>query len=225
MRSADDTVGGEDVRRVLALAIDTLRRGDPRLWDARAGTLEWTCWETYEHLADCLFTYAARFGLAQPPASSLLPWRAGSDREDGPVRVLAADRSAGPDGLLAIVEACGGLLASVERTADPNAVAHHVFGPAEPAGFAAMGLVETLVHTHDVAQGLRLEWSPPGDACARVLKRLFPHVTDDGDAWESLLWATGRIALPGRPRLTEWRWYNERSGAGGEGRMQGRGLG
>jgi hypothetical protein len=225
MRSADDAVDGEDVRRLVALAIGTLRHGDPRLWEARAGTLEWTCWETYEHLAGCLFTYAARFGLATPPASSFLPWREIRDREDGPARVLAVDRSSGPDGLLAIVEACGGLLASVARTADPAAVAHHVFGPADPAGFAAMGVVETLVHTHDVAQGLRLEWSPPGDACERVLKRLFPHVTVDRDAWEALLWATGRIALPDRPRLAEWRWYNERSGAGGEGRVQGPGLG
>jgi hypothetical protein len=46
-----------------------------------------------------------------------------------------------------------------------------------------------------------------------VLRRLFPHVTrevldsDDADAWQTLLWSTGRTALPGHPRLTEWRWY------------------
>ncbi|WP_328395274.1 hypothetical protein OHS70_08435 [Streptomyces sp. NBC_00390] len=37
--------------------------------------------------------------------------------------------------------------------------------------------------------------------------RHFPHVAIDGDVWETLLWATGRTALPDRPQLTEWRWY------------------
>jgi hypothetical protein len=207
MRSADTAVGGEDVRRVVTLAIDALRHADPQAWEAKAGTLEWTCWETIEHLADDLFTYAARFGLEKPPMSALLPFRTSSDRSGGPANVIFVERSSGPEGLMTILEACGGLLASVLSTASPATVAYHVFGPSDRAGFAAMAVVETLVHTHDVAQGLNLEWSPPRELCERVLRQLFPHVAVDGDAWEALLWATGRTALPGRPRLTEWRWY------------------
>ena len=37
-----------------------------------------------------------------------------------------------------------------------------------------MGVVETLVHTHDVAAGLGLTWTPPAGLCARALARLFP---------------------------------------------------
>lgn len=70
-----------------------------------------------------------------------------------------------------------------------------------------MAVVETLVHTHDITQGLNLEWSPPRELCERALKKLFPHVVSDFDVWKTLLWATGRTALPDRPRLTEWRWY------------------
>ncbi|MFI7704254.1 hypothetical protein [Nonomuraea sp. NPDC049480] len=207
MRSADTAVDGEDVRRVVTLAIDALRHADPQAWESKAGTLEWTCWETLEHLADDLFTYAARFGLAKPPMSALLPFRTSSDRSGGPANVIFVERASGPEGLMTIVEACGGLLASVLRTASSTTVAYHVFGPSDPEGFAAMAVVETLVHTHDITQGLNLEWSPPRELCERVLKKLFPHVTIDRDAWEVLLWATGRTTLPDRPRLTEWRWY------------------
>jgi hypothetical protein len=207
MHTADTAVGGEDVRRVVSLAVDVLRDADPQGWEAKAGTLEWTCWETLEHLADDLFTYAARFGLAEPPMSAVLPFRTSSDRDGGPANVIFVERASGPDGLLTILEACGGLLASVLRTTPSNTVAYHVFGPSDTEGFAAMAVVETLVHTHDIAQGLSLTWSPPRELCERVLKKLFPHVDVGSDAWETLLWATGRTALPDHPRLTEWRWY------------------
>lgn len=71
-----------------------------------------------------------------------------------------------------------------------------------------MGIVETLVHTHDLAAGLGLSWQPPADLCHRVLVRLFPDAPTDTDRWSTLLWATGRTDLPGHPRLTEWRWYS-----------------
>ncbi|MFF3322516.1 hypothetical protein [Streptomyces sp. NPDC002889] len=207
MHNADTAVDAADVRRVVTLAIDALRDADPQAWESKAGTLEWTCWETLEHLADDLFTYAARFGLAKPPMSTVLPFRTSSDRTGGPANVIFVERDSGPEGLLTILEACGGLLASVLRTAPSTTAAYHVFGPSDREGFAAMAVVETLVHTHDITQGLNLEWSPPRKVCERVLRKLFPHVGIDGDAWEILLWATGRTALPDRPRLTEWRWY------------------
>jgi hypothetical protein len=107
-----------------------------------------------------------------------------------------------------VVEACGALLAAMVRTAPPDVLAHHGFGDADPEGFAAMGLVETLVHTYDLAEGLGLTWEPPAEVCARVLDRLFPDAPEDVEPWPALLWATGRAELPGRPRRTEWRWYS-----------------
>jgi hypothetical protein len=70
-----------------------------------------------------------------------------------------------------------------------------------------MGIVEALVHTHDLAEGLGLVWAPPADLCSRVLARLFPDAPGTTDPWPTLLWATGRAALPGHPRRTTWRWY------------------
>jgi hypothetical protein len=125
----------------------------------------------------------------------------------GPPNVIFADRAAGPAGLLQVLEACGALLAAMVRTTPASVRAHHSFGVSDPEGFGAMGAVETLAHTQDMAAGLGLPWEPPADLCARVLARLFPDAPADTDPWPTLLWATGRGELPGRPRLTEWRWH------------------
>lgn len=79
------------------------------------------------------------------------------------------------------------------------------WGPCDPAGFAAMGVAELLLHTYDIARGLRLPWRPPPGLCAPVLSRLFPDAPQ-GPPTEVLLWSAGRIALPGRPRRASWSW-------------------
>ncbi|MBX9391562.1 DinB family protein [Streptomonospora nanhaiensis] len=212
-------VTADDVERAVWLAADLLRQAPPAAWDARAGSLEWTCWETAEHLADDLFAYAAQLGLRRPPRNREVPFAVSVRRPGGPANTVHADRAAGPEGLLEVLEACGGMLAAVVRTAPPHARAHHVFGVSDAEGFAAMGVVETAVHTHDMAQGLGLAWEPPADLCARALARLFPHAPGDARPWPALLWATGRADLPGRPRPGSWRWDGTvRTGRGGAGR-------
>ncbi|MEV0126125.1 maleylpyruvate isomerase N-terminal domain-containing protein [Streptomyces sp. NPDC050703] len=204
-------VSGEHVRRAVAHCLDALRDIPAAQWDGRAADLEWTRWETLDHLADDLLTYALRFGLAHPMGAPRVPLRVSRDRPDGPANVVFGDRAAGPEGLLTVVEACGGLLATAVDTADPDTLAPHVFGASDPEGFAAMGVVETLVHTHDIAQGATPQGAdrapePPRDLCERALARLFPDVTVIGTPWSTLLWATGRIGTPDRPRRTDWRW-------------------
>jgi hypothetical protein len=87
-----------------------------------------------------------------------------------------------------------------------------VYGVSDPEGFGAMGVVETLVHTHDVAAGFGLPWQPPAGLCARALHRLFPDAPRDAEPWPALLWSTGRGELPGRTRPETWRWYGEPRG-------------
>ncbi|NNJ08076.1 hypothetical protein HHX38_28685 [Streptomyces sp. PKU-MA01144] len=200
-------VTADDVQHAVRLALTTLRAALRADWDTRAGALEWTCWETVEHLADDLFAYAAQLGPESPPLDGDVPFDCGTRRAGGPAGTLFADRAAGPRGLLQMLDACGGMLTAMVRTAPAETRAHHTFGTSDAEGFAAMGVVETLVHTHDVAQGLGLPWSPPAGLCARVLARLFPYAPADTDRWETLLWATGRGELPGRERLESWRWH------------------
>lgn len=206
-RSSSAPVTGDDVEHAVRLAVAALRGTEGADWSVKAGSLEWDCWETVEHLADDLFAYAVQLGPAEPPLDTHVPFEWSSRRPGGPANSIFADRAAGPAGLLQVLEASGALLTAVVRTAPPTVRAHHVFGAADPEGFAAMGVVETLVHTHDVAEGQGVDWTPPTDLCARVLCRLFPDAPTDTAPWPTLLWATGRTELPDRPRLTKWRWY------------------
>lgn len=89
---------------------------------------------------------------------------------------------------------------------------YHTFGFADGEASAAMGVLETLVHTHDVTQAFELAWNPDPDLCARVLHRLLPDVERTEAPWADLLWATGRIELAGRARRTSWRWDNTPAG-------------
>jgi hypothetical protein len=202
-------VGAEDVTTAVRLSVDALATAGDRDWSVRAGSLDWDCWETTEHLADDLFAYAVQLGPRTPPADTEVPFRFAPARPGGPALAVRADRAAGPAGLLQVLEASGALLAAMVHTSAPETRSHHVFGLSDPAGFAAMGVVETLVHTRDVADGLGVDWEPPADLCVRVLARLFPDVTVGTDPWRTLLWATGRAELPDRARRTSWRWYAE----------------
>ncbi|MFF7365908.1 maleylpyruvate isomerase N-terminal domain-containing protein [Streptomyces sp. NPDC008125] len=204
--AADGPVTADDLDRAVRLAVDVLREAPPGAWEGKAGSLEWDCWETVEHLSDDLFAYAAQLGPRTPPMKGEVPFLWESRRPGGPANAIHADREAGPDGLLQVLEASGALLTAMVRTKPPQALAHHGYGASDPEGFAAMGIVETLVHTHDLAQGLGLAWSPPAGICSRVLARLFPDAPESTDPWPTLLWATGRAELPGRARLTTWRW-------------------
>ncbi|TYK49102.1 hypothetical protein FXF68_14890 [Actinomadura decatromicini] len=207
MKRSADVVTADDLETSVRLAVATMRQApSERAWDAKAGTLEWTCWETVEHLSDDLFAYAAQLGPRTPPMDGEVPFVWESRRPGGPANVIHADPKAGPAGLLQVLDACGGLLVAIVRATSPDVRAHHAFGASDPEGFAAMGMVETFVHTHDVAEGLKLKWEPPAELCSRVLTRLFPDAPRDTDPWQTLLWATGRAELPGRPRLTSWRW-------------------
>ncbi|MFE6872037.1 hypothetical protein ACFVFS_36535 [Kitasatospora sp. NPDC057692] len=212
--AADDDPTPDDLAAVLRLAADTLRAAPADAdWTRPAGGVAWDCWTTVEHLADDLLAYAAQLGPAEPPRDRYAPFVSRRPFPGGPNSFVFARREDGPRGLLEVLEASGGLMVAIARARTPEVRAFHPWGLADPAGFVAMSLVETLVHVHDVAEGLGLPWEPPADVCRRTLARLFPDVVRDtapepaAGPWPTLLWATGRVALPGRPRRTEWRWY------------------
>ncbi|MFD8825694.1 VOC family protein [Streptomyces sp. NPDC059605] len=204
-------VTADDVTTAVRLATAALRESPVDDWQVPAGTLEWSCWETAEHLSDDLFSYAAQLGVPDAPGApsdTYLPYRWAADREDGPKNAVFADPAAGPAGLLRTMEANGALLAAMVRTSSPGVRSYHSYGVSDPEGFAAMGVVETLVHMRDLAAGLDVAWAPPADLCDRALARLFPDAPGDADRWTVLLWATGRAELPGRPRVTSWKWHS-----------------
>ncbi|NUK25740.1 hypothetical protein [Streptomyces lunaelactis] len=205
-------VTADDLDQAVLLAVTALQEAPATAWGGKAGTLEWDCWETVEHLSDDLFAYAVQLGPRTPPLDGEVPFVWESRRPGGPGNAVHADRTAGPAGLLQVLEASGALLVAMVRTTPSHVRSYHGYGVSDPEGFGAMGIVETLVHTYDLAEGLGLVWDPPADLCARVLARLFPNAPVDTDPWLTLLWATGRTEVDGRPRLTTWRWYGEPRG-------------
>lgn len=198
-----------DVTLAADLAIATLGRAPDADWSAKAGPLDWDCWETAEHLIDDLFSYAVQ--LASERTDIDVPFRYTRETPNSPYNAVRVERAEGVPGLLTALDSAAGLLSAVTAVKPPEARAHHSFGVSDPEGFAAMGVVETLVHTHDLASGLGIGdvAEPPADLCARTLHRLFPDVPADTPPWPTLLWATGRGELPGHERRGKWRWYGE----------------
>ena len=162
-----------------------------------ARDLEWSVWDTMVHVNDDLYFYAAQVLLA--------------DESDYICFELSADQHTNPQRLLAAFAVQARLLAGTVASAPATTRAHHVYGVSDPGGFAAMGVVEALVHTYDAVHGLDSSstWLPPDDLATFVLHRLFPHSPPDvtGSAGELLLHMCGRIPLGDAPRRTDWRWY------------------
>ncbi|MEV4556334.1 DinB family protein [Kitasatospora sp. NPDC049285] len=159
-------------------------------WGVPAGPLEWTCRETLVHIGHDLLGYAGQ--VAGRPTEGYLPFD------------LTVRASATPDEVLRVAMACGRMLGAVLAGADPGLRAWH-WGPCDPGGFAAMGVAEVLLHTHDITLGLGVDWTPPAALCAAVLARLFPDAPA-GEPLPVLLWCTGRGELRGRPRRESWIW-------------------
>ncbi|MCL3994152.1 GNAT family N-acetyltransferase [Streptomyces lavenduligriseus] len=191
------SMNGDDVTEAVAGCLAALRPAVDRDWTAvPAGRLEWDCRTTAVHVADDLVAYASN--LVARAQDDYVPF------------LLTPDEGTGNAGLLQVIEATGGLLAAAVDTAPPGVRAYHnyPYGSADRAGFAAMGIAEVLLHTHDMTQGLGLPYEPSADLAESVLSWLFPHVQPGPEPWPTLLWATGRGELPGRAPVTEWRWRN-----------------
>jgi hypothetical protein len=188
MSEIADLPGAADAS-VAALA----RYADEDWQQARAADLQWSCWQTTLHMVDCLYFYACQVVYGNP---------------DGYLCTeLALDDSASPRRMLDALSAHAELLNRIARSADPALRAHHNYGVSDAAGFAAMGVVETLIHTFDVVRGLNPAdpWRPPAALAAPVIARLFPHAPS-GDPTEVLLYCCGRAALGEQPRQPEWQW-------------------
>lgn len=184
MRSMDS----RDVEQAVAEMVRVLTPYESRDWHRPAGSLDWSCWTTAAHVAHDLLAYAGQ--VAARPGSAYLPFDL----------VIRSDAS--PHDVLQVVVASGRLLSGALAAAGPDARAWH-WGATDPGGFAALGVNEVLLHTHDITQGLGIGWLPPEPLCAALLARLFP-AAPEGDPVQVLLWATGRAELVGRPRVTSW---------------------
>lgn len=187
-------VDAADVRRAADALVALLDNSDPEQWSAPAGELDWTISDVLAHLADVCGFYAIHLAL----------------RSRRRLRFdVTLHASAPPGDRVATIAALAEHLAGTIVAAPADARAWHHHGMADAGGFAAMATDELLVHAADIAQSLGVAFRPTPDTCRRVLARLFPWAPADADPWSALLWANGRIALPGHARLDpDWAWVS-----------------
>jgi hypothetical protein len=202
---APHAVTAHDLERCIDDAADALRSVAGQDWQVPANGVRWSCWESIEHVSDNLFSYALQLGPKPPPRRGYVKVVVRPQRKGGPASTIFAEAANNTD-LVTLFSGCGALLVSMVRQSSPGVRAYHPYGLSDPEGFAAMGIVETLVHLRDVTQALGQDWSPPEYVCRRVLFRLFPQLDVETTPWQTLLWATGRESGDGRPRRKKWRW-------------------
>jgi hypothetical protein len=188
------TVTADDLDDAISCVMSGLLPLTDRDWSVQAGSLEWDCWHTAEHIGDCLLSYAWQLAV-QPTARY--------------VRAVAtAEKDCSPAEVLEFAVAGGRVLASMVRTSRAHVRAYHPAGMSDPEGFAGLGCHETLLHGNDIALGFGLSLDPPRDVCRRVLARIFPQASADLadlDPWAALLATGGRTELPGHPAQPNWR--------------------
>jgi hypothetical protein len=185
--------GAGDVRLSTRFCREQLEPHVDQDWDVRAGSLDWSCRETAAHISDALGFYTAHLAIE---ATEWLKFD------------VVPHADAMPRHLIRLIGALGVALAAiVERTAEDARAFHHS-GIWDRSTIAAMGCLETLVHTGDISAGLGIAFKPPGDLCQRIIDRLFAGAPRDADPWRVLWWATGRGEYSGKERLgPEWLTY------------------
>src|SRR6266581_1361787 len=80
------TVTADDLDSVIACVMSGLLPITDRDWSVRAGTLEWDCWHTAEHIGDCLMSYA--WQLAVQPSGRYVRAVATAEKGASPAEVL-----------------------------------------------------------------------------------------------------------------------------------------
>ena len=164
--------------RFLTTALD-------RDWDNRIPEMDWTVRQAVAHIAEVLLRYSVDLSAGSKELSTLN---------------LSVRPTEEPESLVATLTGVATLLGHVVDSVQPGQRGWHPSGLADASGFAD----ELLVHTHDAASGLGLTFDPPTVLSNLVVRRLFPRAPTDTDAWQTLLWANGRIALADRPRQAKW---------------------
>jgi hypothetical protein len=154
-------------------------------WSMQAGTLEWNCWQTVDHMIDCVFSYTMQ--VAARAESGFLPFGE-----------LHANSDASPGDLLAGLSAVGQMFHDVVQNAPSDTVASDGVLPLDLGDWCARAAYEIALHTHDVLSGVGASWDLPDALCDAIstspslwmFDRAAPAVGTD--PWTTLLIGSGR---------------------------------
>jgi uncharacterized protein (TIGR03083 family) len=193
-----------DLRQAVDDVLPRVARVGDDDWDRPALELDWTCRETFAHVMDDFTAYALQLAGEAPPQTRYVDLEeAARMRPDGPTFLILPNPDAGTAGIVEALDATAGLLVAVTATVPPHRRGFHPSGLSDASGFAAMGIVECVLHAFDVLTAQGIPYAADAATCARVLDRLFPTAARSGDPWQDLLVASGRTP---ETRGTTWRW-------------------
>ncbi len=193
LESGPERFTAEDMAELSAMVARTWSSAASRDWSAQAGTVEWTCTATADHVVDCV--YAPAFFLASRRTDAY-PY-AGSD--------LAMGAEATVPRLVESLEIATRLLVATVRDT-PDDVRAVIFQRPEMLlgaadDFLPRGATELVLHAHDVCVGLGVAFEPPPEVARRLREHTRPWpmwtmewhglgATDD--PWGDLLAGSGR---------------------------------
>jgi hypothetical protein len=172
-------------------ALDAIADED---WSTPVRDLEWDVRKVLTHASDAIGWYAAQLAATGTPRLR--------------VDFRVHDRASQSE-VLDVLDAAASTLAYVARAVPSTTRAYHEAGVADASGSLAMGCDELLVHCWDAVTTFGGSFSAPADLAERVTRRLFPWVREATDWWRTLLWANGRVDLPGEAERLgpDWAWH------------------
>ncbi|KUL25325.1 DinB family protein [Actinoplanes awajinensis] len=197
-----DSPGSNLLSAALEHARASLRQIPDDGWGLPASGLDWTCRETIAHILDDLGAYTMQLsGTHRRPGwtplmeFSLTPGR--------PPCMFWPEEEGGTQAVLDCLDAVGGLLVAVIASAPADRTGWHPYGNPDRSALAAMGIVELVLHTHDILGAHHIDYRAPAQLVAPCLDRIFAHADRSDDPWHDLLAATGRTP---QSRGHAWRW-------------------
>jgi hypothetical protein len=140
-------------------ALDEAVEGD---WSKPAGTLEWTCFQTIDHVIDCVFSYSMQVAARAP--SGFLPFSE-----------LHALPSATPRDLISGLRAVGAMFLAVVRESPADTLASDGVVELDLWGWCSRAAYEIALHGHDVLSGLGSNAQLPVEICRSIV--------DDESLW------------------------------------------
>jgi DinB family protein len=174
----------DEFTQVLGTATARLDEVTDADWSQPAGTLEWSCWQTVDHVIDCVFSYALQLAARSP--SDLLPFHE-----------LHALATATPRDLVQGLDAVGKIFAAVVRSVPADATAADGVLQLGPSDWCARAAYEISLHTYDVLSGLGHDFAVPHDTSAAILASpslwmLDRELASSANPWTALVLGSGR---------------------------------
>jgi len=175
----------EDFGQILDAALDSLAGVANDDWTVPAHGLAWSCWQTADHMIDCVFSYMLQMASA-------------AQAEFLPVSELHARPDATPDDLIAALRGVGTSFIAVAGYVPTQTVASDGVILLSVSDWCARAGYEVAMHSHDVAVALGATLEIPAEACRSMLGSEGLWMLDRNaaestrDPWWALLRGSGR---------------------------------